>query len=177
MSNNLVFDLNLDELFVQLSQLTDTPTTSQQAYLFLLHLWGYFEVSMQEVQENNNSEAGSNPIATPSTPNLIQIENAYIVHDYGSYLRTSAGEYYASYATGRLLNTVKAMLHLLIQRGAKQLQFDGLAAAKHMAWIECEKYQIKVSNFKADNKTQLLQNRLSRLDSLRDSVYSYSSKK
>lgn len=177
MTDNLEFDLNLDELLVQLSQLTDTPTTSQQAYLFLLLLWGYFEVSMPEAQENNNSESGSNPIATRSTANLIQIENGYLVHDYGSYLRTSTGAYYASYTTGRLLTTVKAMLHLLRQRGAKQLQFHGLAAAQRMAWIECEKYQIKVSNLQVDSKTQLLKDRLSRLEYFRACVASFPSKK
>lgn len=177
MTNDFEFDLNLEHLFAQLSQLTDTPSTAQQAYLYLLLLWGYFEVSMPETQENNNSKAGSNPLTTRSAAKLIQIENGYLVHDYGSYLKTSAGEYYASYTTGRLLNTVKAMLHLLIQRGAKQLQFDGLAVAKRMAWIECEKYQIKVSNFQADDKTQLLQDRLSRLDHLRERVYTYSGKK
>lgn len=177
MTNNFEFDLNLDELFVQLSKLSDIPSTSQQAYLFLLLLWGYFEVSMLETRENKKHQEGSSLTVTRSAPNLIQIENGYLVHDYGSYLKTSAGAYYASYTTGRLLNTVKAMLHLLIQRGAKQLQFDGLAVAKRMAWIECEKYKIKVSNFTADSKTKILQDRLSRLAYLRESVYSYSSKK
>ncbi len=164
MTNNVEFELNLDGLFAQLSQLTDRPANSQQAYLFLLRLWGYFEVSMMlETQENKKSKNGSNLTTTRSTPNLIQIENGYLVHDYGSYLKASAGEYYPSYATGRLLNTVKAMVHLLIQRGAECLQFDGLAAAKRMAWIECKKCKIKVSNFKADTKTHVLQDRLSRL--------------
>lgn len=167
MTNNIEFDLNLDQLFAQLNKLTDTPATSQQAYLFLLLLWGYFEVSISGAKENKKrASEGTSLTTTRSTANLIQIENAYLVHDYGSYLRTSPGEYYASYSTGRLLNTVKAMLHLLIQRGAKQLQFDGLDVAKRMAWIECEKYKIKVNNFKADSKTQLLQDRFSRLESL-----------
>jgi hypothetical protein len=177
MTNNLEFGLNIDQLLAQLNELTDTPYTSQQAYLFLLRRWGYFEVSIQETEENKKSEDDSSTITTQNTANLIQIENAYLIHDYGSCLKTSAGEYYPSYATtGRLLNAVKEIIYLLNQRGAKQLKFDGLAVAKRMAWIECKKYQIKVSDFTADIKTKLLQDRLSRLEYLRDIVYSYPNK-
>ncbi len=62
------------------------------------------------------------------------------------------------------------MIKVLNERGAKKLQFSGLDAAKRFASLECEQYKIKVINFMPDNKTQMLSDRLSRLDNIRNSV-------
>lgn len=167
-NDEIDFNLNLDELFAQLAEITQSPEINQQAYLYLLLLWDYFEVS---VDGNQGDGSGS---ATLSRPNIIQIEQAYQIFDYGTHLKTAAGKYYGSYTTGRLLVTVREMIKILSERGAKKLQFAGLDAAKRFASFECEKYKIKVTNFTPDNKTQLLQDRLPRLDSLRNSVYTAS---
>lgn len=172
MKDDVEFNLNLDELFAQLAEITQNSDINQQAYLYLLLLWGYFEVSIQDGTEEDSS--GSSIL---SKPNIIQIEQAYQIFDYGTHLKTAAGQYYGSYATGRLLATVREMIKLLSERGAKKLQFAGLDAAKRFALLECEKYKIKVINFMPDNKTQILRDRLPRLDSLRNSVpYTASSK-
>ena len=50
-NENKEFHLNVDELFSQIAELMDGPISSlnsQQAYLFLLLVWGYFEVSIVE---------------------------------------------------------------------------------------------------------------------------------
>ena len=167
------FNLNLDELFTQLAEITQNSEINPQAYLYLLLLWGYFEVSVEDGSQGDSSGSGS---AILSRPNIIQIEQGYQIFDYGTHLKTAAGKYYGSYTTGRLLITVRAIIKLLSERGAKKLQFDGLDAAKRFAWLECEKYKIKVTNFTPDNKTQILHNRLPRLDSLRSSIPYTSSK-
>ena len=159
-NENEKFNLNIDQLFSQIAELVDSPINSEQAYLFLLLLWGYFEVSILETHEGSNGEGGSGT-TTLTVPNIIQIEKAYQIFDYGSHLKTSPGKYYGSYTTGRLLTTVKAMIDLLIKRGAKQVRFNGLAAAKRCAWIECEKSNIQAINFTPDNKGKLLQSQLS----------------
>lgn len=176
-NENKEFHLNVDELFSQIAELMDSsisPLNSQQAYLFLLLLWGYFEVSIVEGTGEDGSGTGTTARAIP---NIIQLEKTYQIFDYGSHLKTSPGKYYGSYTTGRLLTTVKAMIALLIKRGAKQLQFDGSAVAKRFAWVECEKNKVKANHYKPDIKAKMLQDRLSRLDSLRSNVYSYSAKK
>lgn len=164
------FDLNLEQLFAQLAEITQNSDINPQAYLFLLLLWGYFEVSMSETEGG----ADSGTTATSIRPNIIQVEQAYSIVDYGTHLKTSAGKNYGSYTTGRLLITVREMVRLMSERGAKRLQFDGdgLIQAKRFAWLECEKYKIKVTNFVPDNKTLILRDRLPRLDSLRHNVYS-----
>lgn len=165
MKDDVEFNLNLDELFAQLAEITQSSDINQQAYLYLLLLWGYFEVSMQDGTEGDAS--GSISL---SKPNVIQIAQGYKIFDYGSHLKTAAGKFYGSYTTGRLLVTVREMIKLLSERGAKKLQFSGLDAAKRFASLECEKYKIKVTNFTPDNKTQILRDRLPRLDSLRTSI-------
>ncbi|MGC1854744.1 MAG: hypothetical protein WA659_05155 [Candidatus Aquirickettsiella sp.] len=166
MKDDAEFNLSLDELFAQLADITQNSDINQQAYLYLLLLWGYFEVSMQDGSEEDAS--GS---TTLSKPKIIQVEQGFQVFDYGTHLKTSAGKYYGSYATGRLLVTVREMIKLMNERGAKKLQFAGLDAAKRLASLECEKYKIKVSNFIPDNKTLVLRDRLSRLDSLRHTMH------
>lgn len=164
------FDLNIDELFNQLAELMDSPINSEQAYFLLLLLWGYFEVFVvEDDEESHGGEGGSYKKYPNSSPNIIQVEKGYQIFDYGSLLKTSSGKFYGSYTTGRLLTTVKSMIDLLIKRGAKQVNFNGLAAAKRFAWIECEKFKIKVNNFTPDNQTLTLRDRLPRLDSLRNS--------
>lgn len=157
---------NLNELFAQLAEITQSSEINQQAYLYLLLLWAYFEVSIVD----ETDEAGASG-TTSLPPTILQVNQGFQIFDYGSHLKTSAGKYYGSYTTGRLLNTVREMIQLLSERGAKRLQFVGLDAAKRFAILECEKYKIKSTNFMPDNKTQLLRDRLSRLDSLRNSVY------
>jgi hypothetical protein len=164
------FDFNIDELLSQLAELTDSSFDSHQAHLFLLLLWAYFEISIVEEDEGTHGGEGDAYIKYPNEPNIIQVEKGYQVFDYGSHLKTSAGKYYGSYSTGRLLTTVKAMINLLIARGAKKIQFGGLAVAQRFAWLECEANKVKVTNFTPDNKAQRLSDRLSRLDSLRNSV-------
>lgn len=160
--DKLELNLNLDELFAQLAEITGNPAIAEQAYLFLLLLWSYFEVAMLQ-------EDGTGVNTTLSKPKIIQVEQGYQIFDYGTHLKTSAGKYYGSYSTGRLLVTVNAMIKLLVERGAQQIQFNGSAAAKRCAWLECEKYKIKVINFKPDSQIHTLRDRLSRLDSLRKS--------
>lgn len=151
------FDLNLEALFAQLAEITQNSDINPQPYLFLLLLWGYFEVSV------------SKTIASIK-PNIIQFEQGYPIFDYGSHLKTSAVKNYGSYTTGRLLITAREMVKLLTDRGAKELRFDGLIAAKRVAWLECEKCKIKVVNFIPDNQTLTLRDRLSRLDNLRHNI-------
>lgn len=172
MKDDVGFNLDLDKLFAQLAEITtQSPEINQQAYLYLLLLWNYFEVS---VQDGSKGDA-SGSITLPE-PNIIQIEQGYQIFDYGSHLKTAAGKYYGSYSTGRLLITVREMIKLLSERGAKKVQFAGLDAAKRFASLECEKHKIIVTNFIRDDKTQLLGDRLARLDSLRNSVYGTASK-
>ncbi|WP_342147759.1 hypothetical protein [Rickettsiella endosymbiont of Aleochara curtula] len=166
MKDDAEFNLNLDELFAQLAEITQSSDINQQAYLYLLLLWAYFEVSMDEGNEGGDA---SGRIAC-SKPHIIQIEQAYQIFDYGTHLKTSAGKNYGSYSTGRLLVTVREMIKLMSERGAKKLKFAGLDAAQRFASLECEKYKIKVTNFTPDNKTQILHDRLPRLDSLRTSI-------
>jgi hypothetical protein len=166
MKDDAEFNLNLDELFAQLAEITQSPNLNQQAYLYLLLLWGYFEVSVDD-----GSQGDASGSTTLSKPNIIQMEHTYQIFDYGTYLKTAAGKYYGSYATGRLLVTVREMIKLLSERGAKKIQFSGLDAAKRFASLECEKYKIKVSNFTPDNKTLVLRDRLPRLDSLRHTMH------
>jgi hypothetical protein len=161
------FDLNLEALFSQLAEITQNSDLNQQEYLFLLLLWGYFEVSLSKTEAGDVSGT-----STSIKPNIIQVEQGYPIFDYGSHLKTAAGKNYGSYTTGRLLITVREMIKLLSDRGAKQLQFDGLIAAKRFACLECEKYKIKVANFIPDNQTLILRDRLPRLDSLRHNIYS-----
>lgn len=161
------FDLNLEALFAQLAEITQNSDINQQAYLFLLLLWDYFEVSLPETEAGDASGT-----TTSIKPNIIQVEQGYPIFDYGSHLKTAAGKNYGSYTIGRLLITVREMIRLLSERGAKQLQFDGLIAAKRFAWLECEQCKIKVTNFIPDNQTLILRDRLPRLDSLRFNVYS-----
>lgn len=165
MKDDAEFNLNLDELFAQLAEITQNSDINQQAYLYLLLLWGYFEVTIQDGSDGDSS--GSTML---SKPNIIQVEQGYQIFDYGTHLKTSAGKHYGSYTTGRLLVTVREMIKLLSERGAKKLQFSGLDAAKRLASLECEKYKIKVTNFTPDNKTQILRDRLPRLDILRTSI-------
>jgi hypothetical protein len=167
--DDVEFNLNLDELFAQLAEITQNSDINQQAYLYLLLLWGYFEVSMQDGTEGGE---GSGTTTIFLKPTIIQVEHGYQIFDYGSHLKTSAGKHYGSYTTGRLLITVREMIRLLSERGAKKIQFTGLDAAKRLAWIECEKYKIKVINFTPDNQTLILRDRLPRLDSLRHNAYS-----
>lgn len=170
MKEGVGFDLDLDELFAQLAELTQSSEINQQAYLYLLLVWAYFEVSIVD----GTGESGSSGISTTTHPTVLQVQHGFQIFDYGTHLKTAAGKYYGSYTTGRLLNTVREMIKLLSERGAKRLRFVGLDAAKRFASLECEKYKIKVVNFTPDNKTQLLRDRLPRLDSLRNSVYTVS---
>lgn len=151
---------DLEALFSQLTESTQTKEVNQETYLYLLLLWSYFEISMPETGNNTSK-------TTLMMPNIIQIDHAYPIFDYGSYLKASAGKYYGSATTGRLLITVREMIRLLSERGAKKLEYDGPTAAKRFAWLECEKYNIKSTNFIPDNQTLLLRNRLSRLDNFR----------
>lgn len=146
------FNLNIDELLSQLAGLIDKPINSEQAHLFLLLLWGYFEVSIVETHEDNGGEGG----VSLARPNIIQVEKGYPIFDYGVLLKTSPGKLYGSYTTGRLLTTVSAMIDRLVQRGTKQVKIDGLAAAKRFGWIECESKAIQVLNFKLDHKEKIL---------------------
>jgi hypothetical protein len=150
------FNLNIDELLSQIAGLIDNPINSEQAHLFLLLLWGYFEVSIVETHED--SDGGKSGLLTP--PDIIQVEKGYPIFDYGMLLKTSPGKLYGSYATGRLLTTVSSMIDLLVQRGAKRVKIDGLAAAKRFGWVECENKAIKVINFKPDPKEKVLRFRL-----------------
>lgn len=171
MKDDAEFNLNLEELFAQLAEITQSSDINQQAYLYLLLLWSYFEVSINGTEE---SGTGGSILSKPS---IIPIEQGYQIFDYGTQLKTAAGVHYGSYSTGRLLVTVREMVKLMSERGAKKLQFAGLDIARRFAWIECEKYKIKVTNFTPDNKTQILLDRLPRLDSLRNSVeYTVSNK-
>lgn len=171
MKDDAEFNLNLEELFAQLAEITQNSDINQQAYLYLLLLWSYFEVSINGTEE---SGTGGSILSKPS---IIQIEQGYQIFDYGTQLKTTAGIHYGSYSTGRLLVTVREMIKLMSERGAKKLQFAGIDIARRFAWIECEKYKIKVTNFTPDNKTQILRDRLPRLDSLRNSVeYTVSNK-
>lgn len=166
MKDDVEFNLNLDELFAQLAAITQSSDINQQAYLYLLLLWAYFEVSMDDGNEGGDA---SGSIAY-SKPYIIQIGQAYQIFDYGTHLKTAAGKNYGSYSTGRLLVTVREMIKIMSERGAKKLQFAGLDAAQRFASLECEKYKIKVTNFTPDNKAQILRDRLPRLDSLRTSI-------
>lgn len=168
MQEDVGFDLNLDELFAQLAEVTQSSEINQQACLYLLVLWAYFEVSIVD------GTSGSGASEMTKAPTVLQIQQGFQIFDYGTHLKTAAGKYYGSYTTGRLLNTVCEMIKLLSERGAKKLQFAGLDAAKRYASLECEKYKIKIINFTPDDKTQLLRDRLPRLDSLRNSVYTVS---
>lgn len=154
---NFEFDLNLDKLFAQLADLPGSTAVNHQACLFLLLLWGYFEISLVKVQQAAEGEPGGTGTAILVTPTVIDLKQAYQIFDYGSSLKTSPGKHYGSYTTGRLLTTVKAMIDLLIKRGAKQVQFNGLAAAKRFAWMECEKHNISVVNFKPDVREKVVQ--------------------
>lgn len=169
MKEDVGFDLNLDELFAQLAEMTQSSEINQPAYLYLLLLWSYFEVSI--VDDDTAEEGTASGTTTFMPPRILQIEQGFQIFDYGTHLKTAVGKYYGSYTTGRLLNTVREMVKLLSERGAKKLKFVGLEAAKRFACLECEKYKIKVTNFTPDNKTQLLRDRLPRLDSLRNNVY------
>lgn len=162
-------ELNLNELFAQLAEITQSTEINQQAYLYLLLLWAYFEVS---IVDGTDGAGASGTTSLP--PTILQVQQGFQIFDYGTHLKTAAGKYYGSYTTGRLLNTVREMINLLSERGAKRLQFVGVEAAKRFASLECEKYKIKVVNFTPDNKTQLLRDRLPRLDSLRNTVYTAS---
>ncbi len=51
MKGDAEFNLNLDELFAQLAEITQNSDINQHAYEYLLLLWGYFEVFMQEGTE------------------------------------------------------------------------------------------------------------------------------
>lgn len=163
MKDDVEFNLGLDKLFSQLAELSKDSDINPQAYSYLLLLWGYFEISVP-------SEGDTSGPAKLSKPNRIQINESYQILDYGSHLKTASGKHYGSYSTGRLLLTVREMIKLLSERGAKKIQFAGLDAAQRFAWLECEKYKIKVTNFMPDTKTQILCDRLPRLDSLRHSV-------
>ncbi|MDQ8039614.1 MAG: hypothetical protein REH83_04330 [Rickettsiella sp.] len=172
--NNLNFDVNLDELFSQLSEILVNPAFSKSALSFLLLLWGYFEITVLDAFEEGGE--GTTTRSTVATaPNIIQIENAYDIFDQGIVLKTSPGKYYGNYSTGRLLTTVKAMVNLLIKRGAKQVSFSGLPAAERTAWLECKKHNIN-TQFEPDKKSQLLQARINELDRFREVVYSLSAK-
>lgn len=164
MKDDAEFNLNLEELFAQLAEITQNSDINQEAYLYLLLLWSYFEVSISGTEE---VASGGSILSKTS---VIQIEQGYQIFDDGTQLKTAAGIHYGSYSTGRLLVTVREMIKLMGERGAKKLQFAGLDIAKRFAWLECEKYKIKVTNFTPDNKTQILRDRLPRLDSLRNSV-------
>lgn len=171
--------INVDELLSQIAELLGdrggavSSVNAQQAYLFLLLIWGYFEVSIVETKQGTTGEGGETTLAIPK---IIQIEKAYQIFDYGSYLKTSPGKYYGSYTTGPLLITVKAMIELLVNRGAKSVKIDGLAAAKRFASIECEKNNIKIADYKPDIEAQRLKDRLPRLDNLRTQIYPHSAK-
>ena len=170
--NDLAFNINLDELFSQLSEVLVNPGFSKSAYSFLL-LWGYFEITLID----DSSEEGDGITSKGLTdPTIIQVDKGYEIFDYGNYLRTSPGKYYGSYVTGRLLTTVKVMINLLIERGAKHVHFSGLPSAERVAWLECRKYNINTS-FKPDAKAQLLRSRINELDRFREVVYSLSAKK
>ncbi|MFZ0219718.1 MAG: hypothetical protein WAL30_05895 [Candidatus Aquirickettsiella sp.] len=163
-NENSEFNLNLNELFEQLAEFIETPLNSHQAYQFLLLLWNYFEVAIiEEDKESEGGESGAHR-KYPTRPNIIQVEKGYQIFDYGSRLKTSSGKFYGSYTTGRLLTTVSSMINILIQRGAKQVKIDGLAAAKRFAWLQCEKNAIAVINFKPDLKEKTLQSQLNRLN-------------
>ncbi|EDP46084.1 hypothetical protein [Rickettsiella grylli] len=151
-------DFGLEALFSQLSKMTSYTEVNRQAYLYLLLLWNYFEVSFSET-ENNTSKT--------EKPNIIHMDHAYSIVDYGTCLKVSAGRHYGCTSTGRLLTTVKEMIKLLSHRGAKQLHCEGLIAAKRFAWLECEKYKIKIINFIPDKQTLILRSRLPHLDSFR----------
>ncbi len=170
-NNDSVFNLNLDGLFSQLSEILVNPTFSNSACSFLLLLWGHFEIAIDESDEGDRATS-----TRLTTPNIIQVDKGYEIFDYDTLLKTSPGKHYGSYATGRLLTTVKAMIDLLIKRDAKRVRFSGLPAAERVAWLECKKYNIDV-HFEADAKTKLLQGRLSELDRFREVVYSLSAKK
>lgn len=164
MKDDVEFNLNLDELFAQLAEITQNSDINQ-GYLYLLLLWGYFEVSVDD-----GSQGDASASTALSRPKIIQIEQAYQIFDYGTHLKTASGKFYGSYTTGRLLTTVREMIKLMSERGAKKLQFVGLDAAKRFASLECEKYKIKATNFTPDSKTKILRDRLPRLNRLRDSV-------
>jgi hypothetical protein len=146
------FNLNLDELLSQIAGLVDNPLGSEQARLFLNLLWSYFEVSVVEHEDNEGGENGT--ILT--RPDIIQVDKGYPIFDYGRLLKTSPGEFYGSYTTGRLLTTVNVMINLLDQRGAKRVKMNGLTAAKRFAWTECENKAIRVINFKLDPREKVL---------------------
>ncbi|MES2141551.1 MAG: hypothetical protein V4471_01510 [Pseudomonadota bacterium] len=171
-NNDLAFNINLDELFSQLSEVLVNPAFSKSACSFLLLLWGYFEITLID----DSSEEGDGTTSKGLTgPTIIQVDKGYEIFDYGGYLRTSPGKHYGSYVTGRLLTTVKVMINLLIERGAKHVHFSGLPSAERVAWIECRKYNLR-TQFEPDAKAQLLQSRINELDRFREVVYSLSSK-
>ncbi|MES2998769.1 MAG: hypothetical protein V4700_05570 [Pseudomonadota bacterium] len=171
--DNNTFNINLDELFSQLSEILVDPTFSNKsAYSFLLLLWGYFEIAV--LDDSTEGEGGTTATGLTAL-NIIQVENGYEVSDYGSSLKTSPGKYYGSYVTGRLLTTVRAMVDLLIKRGAKRVRFSGLPAAERAAWLECKKYHLNTP-FEPDEKAELLHDRLKELDRFREVVYSHAIK-
>lgn len=157
MTNNNEIDkinLNIDELLSQIAGLIDNPINSEQAHLFLLLLWSYFEVSIVETHEDSDGgESGT----LLTLLDIIQVEKGYPIFDYGTLLKTSSGKFYGSYTTGRLLTTVSSIIEILIQRGAKRVKIDGIAAAKRFAWLECERNAIDVINFKPDPREKTLQ--------------------
>lgn len=156
LNNNEInkLNLNVDELLSQIVGLVDTPINSEQAYLFLLLLWSYFEVSIVKTKDPKQARTAR------IHPNIIQVEKGYPIFDYGTLLKTSSGKFYGSYTTSRLLTTVSFIIELLIQRGAKQIKMDGLAAAKRFAWIQCENNAINIINFKPDRKEKMLRFKL-----------------
>lgn len=161
-NENHEFNLNLNELFDQLAGFIETPLDSRLAYQFLLLLWNYFEISMLEEDNESDGGEGGSYKKYPNRPNIIQVEKGYQIFDYGTLLKTSSGKFYGSYTTGRLLTTVNAMIELLVQRGAKRVKIDGLAAAKRFAWIQCENKAIDVINFQPDTKEKTLRSQLQR---------------
>lgn len=173
------FHLNVDELLSQIAELMGSRTVSslnsQQFYSLLLLMWGYFEVSIVEAKQGAIGQGGIGT-ETLAVPKIFQVENGYQIFDYGSYLKTASGKYYGSYTTGRLLITVKAIIELLVKRGAQRVKMDGLDAAKRLASIECERNHIKIVDYKPNIKDQKLKDRLSRLDHLRTYAYSHSAK-
>lgn len=156
LNNNEInkLNLNVDELLSQIVGLVDTPINSEQAYLFLLLLWNYFEVSIVKTEDHKQAREAL------ILPNIIQVEKGYPIFDYGTLLKTSSGKFYGTYTTSRLFATISVMIELLVQRGAKQIKMDGLASAKRFAWIQCENNSINVINFKPDRKEKMLRFKL-----------------
>ena len=145
-SDDHLFDL--DKLFNELSgnklsAIVADKSRFDSANLFLLLLWGYFHITVVNSKDEEGEGEGS--ITSLTKPRIITLEEGYSIYDFGDYLKTSAGKDYGSYTTSRLLKTAKAMVALLKQRGAKEVEFSGSSVAERLAWLECKRYNIKTS--------------------------------